>query len=112
MLGSKYRNVYKPSSELSGVVVQISDYKLSLMRNLATITGGINKKLAAFDPRCLVIAGDTERELTTPEKQHSFELFRSSLHNVELITYAELFKKIEILASLFNLVREKPESVT
>jgi hypothetical protein len=112
LLGSKYRNVYKPSAELSGVLIQISDYKLSLMQNLTAITRDFEKKLAAFDPRCLIIAGNSERELTTPAKRHFFELFRTSLHNVEIITYDELFKKIEILASLFNLVREKPKAVS
>jgi hypothetical protein len=32
LLGSKYRSIYRPSAELSGVLIQISDYKLSLMQ--------------------------------------------------------------------------------
>lgn len=110
LLGPKYRNIYKPSAELSGVLIQISDYKVSLMQNLTTITRDFEKKLDAFDPRCLIIAGNSERDLTTPAKRRSFELFRRSLHNVEIITYDELFRKIEILASLFNLIREKPRA--
>jgi len=72
------------------------------MQNLAAITNTFERKLAALNPRCLIIAGDSERELDSPGK-------RTSLHNVELITCDELFKKIEVLASLFNLVREKPD---
>jgi hypothetical protein len=109
LLGSKYRNVYRPSAEVSGTLVQIADYKVSLMQNLAAITSTFGRKLAALNPRCLIIAGDSERELDSASKRNSFELFRTSLHNVELITYDELFKKIEVLASLFNLVREKTE---
>ena len=108
LLGRKYRKaIHRPSSEISGASVQITDYKLSLIRHLEGITKNVDKKIAAFNPRCLIIAGNSQRELDTPEKRHSFEVFRSTLNNVELITYDELFKKIEILASLFNLVRKK-----
>lgn len=109
LLGTKYRNIYKPSAELSGTLIQISDYKLSLMQNLTEITRNLDKKLTAFDPRCLIIVGDGGRELNDPDKRHSFELFRASLHNVDIITYDELFKKVEILASLFNLVRNRTQ---
>lgn len=112
LLGSRYRNLYRPSAEVSGTLVQIADYKVSLMQNLAAITSTFERKLAALNPRCLIIAGDSERELDNVSKRNSFELFRTNLHNVELITYDELFKKIEVLASLFNLVREKPDKST
>ncbi len=107
LLGSKYRNVYRPSSEITGTLVQVSDYKTSLMQNLATITQSFGKKLTAFNPRCLIIAGNGEMELEDESKRISFELFRSHLQGIEIITYDELFKKIEVLATLFNLVRKK-----
>jgi hypothetical protein len=37
------------------------------------------------------------------EKRKSFELFRTNLKNVEIVTFDELFKKAETLATLFNL---------
>ncbi len=109
LLGAKYRKVYKPSAELSGTLVQISDYKNSLTQNLSSITQNLDKGLTAFNPRCLIIAGNGERELDNDVKRRSFELYRSSLQNIEIITYDELFKKIEILATLFGLIRKKTE---
>lgn len=106
LLGSKYRKIYKPSADISGAVIQISDYKSSLMQNLLAITKEFGKELTALNPRCLVVAGNTE-ELDDEVKKRSFELFRSSLQGIEIITYDELFKKIEVLATLFNLVKRK-----
>ena len=36
-----------------------------------------------------------------------FELYRTNLRDVEIVTYDELFKKAETLAALFNLIRKK-----
>lgn len=107
LLGPKYRKVFKPSAEITGSVVQVNDYKSSLMQNLSEITKGFGKELTAFNPRCLIIAGNGEKELDQEAKRRSFELFRSALHGIEIITYDELFKKIEVLATLFNLVKKK-----
>lgn len=107
LLGSKYRKIYKPSPEISGSVIQISDYKSSLMQNLFAITKEFGKELTAFNPRCLIVAGNAEKELDNEAKKRSFELYRSSLQSIEIITYDELFRKIEVLATLFNLIKRK-----
>lgn len=107
LLGAKYRNIYKPSAELSGALIQVEDYKLSLSEHLSTISQGLDRKLTAFNPRCLIIAGNGEAELNDALKRRSFELFRGGLQNIEIITFDELFKKIEVLASLFSLTRNK-----
>lgn len=100
---SKYRNVHAPSSQLSGSVVQVVDYRTSLTRELGTLTHG-KYSLSTFHPRCVVIVGNSA-ELDNDSKRHSFELFRANLSNVEIVTFDEVFRKIEHLASLFNLVR-------
>ena len=51
----------------------------------------------------MVVAGDATTELDTEAKRRSFELYRSSLKDLEIVTYDELFKKAEVLATLFNL---------
>lgn len=107
LLGAKYRNIFKPSAELSGTVIQISDYKTALMQNITAIAQDFGKPLAAFNPRCLIIAGNTEKQLDTDNKRRSFELFRANLNRIEIVTYDELFKKIEVLATLFDLIRKK-----
>jgi hypothetical protein len=108
LLGSKYRGIYKPSGEITGALIQVSDYKVSLMQNLTGITKGFGKDLTAFNPRCLIIAGNGQKELDRENKRRSFELFRSNFHGIEIVTYDELFKKMEIMATLFNLVKQKP----
>ena len=66
-----------------------------------------SKELTAFNPRCLIVAGNGEKELDNEVKKEFFELYRSSLQGIEIITYDELFKKMEVLATLFNLVKKK-----
>ncbi len=107
LLGAKYRNIYKPSAELAGTVIQLGDYKTTLMQNITEITKNFGKSINAFNPRCVIIAGNTEKEIDSGIKRKSFELFRTHLQGIEIVTYDELFKKIEVLATLFNLVRKK-----
>lgn len=105
LVGTRYRKgVHKPSSEISGSVIQALDYRRELSKNIHSITSGTDKKIDIFSPRCVVIVGNAEKELDTELKRKSFELFRSSLKDVEIVTYDELFKKAETLATLFNLV--------
>jgi len=110
LLGAKYRkNVYPPSAELGGSVVQVNDYCHSLRQNIqVTKSGGV--ELNTFNPRRVVIIGNYTKELNDARKKASFELFRSSLAGIDIITFDEFFKKIEHLAKIFNLVRtsEKP----
>jgi hypothetical protein len=97
-------NVYGPSREVTGSVVQVADYRRSLYRDLDRLIQNTNYKLAAFNPKAVVIIGNSS-ELDSEKKVRSFELFRSGLLNIEIVTFDELFLKIERLASLFNLVR-------
>jgi Domain of unknown function (DUF4263) len=98
-------NVYAPSSDLTGSVVQVADYRRSLNRDRDTLIRDRKYDLAAFNPKAVVIIGNSS-ELDKDEKIRSFELFRSGLSNVEIVTFDELFLKIERLASLFNLIRK------
>lgn len=105
LLGAKYRaGVFAPSAELTGAVVQVLTYRTELVRNLQTITDGASIPLQAFAPKCVLIIGNANTELNSPDKRRSFELFRASCE-VEIVTYDELFRKVEILAQLFSLQR-------
>jgi hypothetical protein len=105
LLGTRYRSgVFAPSAELSGAVVQVLTYRTELVRNLQTITNESTIPLQAFAPKCVLILGNAKNELISQEKRRSFELFRASCE-VEIVTYDELFRKVEILAELFNLKR-------
>jgi hypothetical protein len=108
ILGSEYRNgVYTPSTELSGAIVQVLRYRAELIRNLQSITEDRDDKIAAFSPKCVLLIGNAEAQFTGANMRRSFELFRGTLKDVEIVTYDELFRKVEILANLFNLVRTK-----
>jgi hypothetical protein len=98
-------NVHAPSRELTGSVVQIADYRRSLILDLDSIVRNKRYDLSAFNPKAVVIIGNSS-ELDDEKKKRSFELFRSRLSDVEIVTFDELFLKIERLASLFNLVRK------
>lgn len=109
LLGSKYRGVYHPSSELTGAIVQVLEYRSELINNLKDITEGTSYNISAFNPKCVVIAGNGKLQLKDEPERKSFELFRANLKDVEIVTYDELFRKVEILANLFSLVRAKSE---
>ena len=110
LLGPKYRGVYRPSGELAGAIVQILDYRRQLGHDLDSINRNSQKDLRFFNPRCLVIVGNGTAELNDEKKRTSFEVFRSGLRDVEILTFDELFRKVTALARLFNLVVEhQPE---
>jgi hypothetical protein len=100
---SPYRNVYPPTADLAGSVVQVSDYRDSLTKEFAALVHG-KYDLSAFHPKCVVIVGNAE-QLVSEKQRRSFELFRANLVNIEIVTFDELFKKLEQLALLFNLRR-------
>lgn len=107
LLGSKYRSVYKPSPELAGTLVQIQEYKRSLVRDIDLITRNSSHKFSVFNPKAIILAGNFDSELDSEQKQRSFEMFRSSLSNIEIITYDEFFRKLEYLLQVFGLLRQR-----
>ena len=111
LLSARYRgNVYPPSRDLSGAVVQVNDYCDTLRKNVEQITRARKVELNTFNPRRIVLMGNYEEELTSPKMRASFELFRSSLAGVEIVTFDEFFRKVEQLAKLFNIVRTGPSN--
>jgi len=49
--------------------------------------------------------GNGALELIDDQRRKAFELFRSNSKDVEIVTYDELFRKLEVLAALFSLSR-------
>jgi len=105
LLGNKYRGTYQPSKELNGAVMQALDYRRSLAVDHGhSVTVGTEYKLEAFSPRCMVLIGNGE-DLDSDKKRTAFEMYRANLRDVEVVTYDELFRKLETLASVFGLKR-------
>lgn len=107
LLGKKYRGTFQPSSELSGGVMQVLDYRRTLTADLGRSFDGTEHHVEAFSPKCVLIIGDSDSDLRDPNKRKAFEMFRANLKDVEVVTYDEVFRKLEILANLFGLVRQK-----
>jgi hypothetical protein len=108
----KYRtSIYAPSRDLGGSIVQVNDYLDTLRRDIASVTRNKGIELDTFNPRRVVLIGNSMAELTDRQKRSSFELYRHSLAGVDVITFDEFFQKIERLAQLFNIVR-MPKEVT
>jgi hypothetical protein len=112
LLGAKYRGVYRPSQELVGAVTQALSYRRSVSANLQGLMNGTEHDLRAFDPKCVVIVGNGSLELNGPEKRDAFEMFRANSRHVEVVTYDEIFRKLEVLASLFSLTRTQKWRLT
>jgi hypothetical protein len=102
VLGSKYRTgVYSISQDLSGGINQVLNYKDSLIKQYDSLVRGSRHDFQAFDPKCVVIAGCVG-SLRDEEQLRSFELFRSNLKDVQVLTYDELFNKLEMLLRLLE----------
>jgi len=102
LLDRIYRqDVYPPSRDLTGAIAQVLQYRETLMQEFHAVTHG-EKGWLSSDPRCVVICGSVTRELTTPAQKQSFERFRERVIGVTLITYDELFARVEGLVKLLE----------
>lgn len=103
LLGSQYRqNAYSLSPDLSGSVTQLSVYKDELQKSFYGLVRQEQDQFLSLNPQCLLIAGCFELEEMTPAGKRSFELFRSDLKHIQIITFDELFEKINLLLRLLE----------
>ncbi|MNJ61085.1 hypothetical protein D3C77_568560 [compost metagenome] len=79
--------------------MQVLSYKTTLLKDFHSVQR--DNLFQALEPACLVIVGNLESEADTADKRASFDLYRSN-SNVIIITYDELFSKIESLLELFD----------
>lgn len=98
LLGSRYRNgVYPLSQDLMGSVAQIVNYRQSLLLDFNALRQGT--ALIAGEPKCLVIAGNCQ-QFANDSMRENFELMRERMEGVSIITFDELFKRIENVVAL------------
>jgi hypothetical protein len=104
LLGPEYRDgVFPLSGELSGAVAQVLRYRQSLMSDFHSVMADRSAPLTLGEPRCVVLAGHAEKELTSAPKRESFELQRERLQGVTIITYDELFRRLDYIIALLEL---------
>ncbi|MDP1676334.1 MAG: DUF4263 domain-containing protein [Bacteroidota bacterium] len=103
LMGAQYRqNTFAVSQELTGPINQVLTYKDELQKSFYNLADKTNSRYHSFNPQCLVIAGCFSSESLNDIGKRSFELFRTDLKNVEIITFDELFEKINLLVLLLE----------
>ncbi len=95
-----YRStIYRAGKELSGGVAQLQAYC-----RLWAVEGSKQEKNArklaeqgiyVYEPKGILVVGSLAQLGNDMDKISSFELFRRNLHNPEVITYDELFRRAE-----------------
>lgn len=102
LLGARYRNgVYPPSADLGGAISQVLEYSESLSAELHALKG-TNGCLTVARPYCVVILGNASKELEDDARKRSFERLRERLVGVCILTFDEVFRRIEGLVSLLE----------
>jgi hypothetical protein len=101
LVGSAYRGVFTPSRDIAGAVIQVLGYKNQLLKDFYALSHRF-RDIEAINPQCLLIAGDLGSAGMTGDRRHSFELFRTSLSGVVILTYDELFTKVSDVVSCFE----------
>ena len=102
LLGSEYRRgVFPHSSDLTAAIAQVLRYRQTLMRGFDGIMAESEKRLTLGEPRCIVIAGSSE-ELDDQAARENFELQRERFQGVTVVTFDELFLRLERLVSLLE----------
>ena len=103
IVGSAYRNKsYSISSDLSGSITQILNYKDELQKDYHRLVRQSTKIFQTFNPKCMVVVGTLSDSSLNTEQKRSFELFRSDSRQVEIVTFDELFQKVQMLVSLLE----------
>lgn len=102
LLGPEYRGgVFPLSREVSSAIAQVLRYRQLFSRNFDALAAEAPTHLTLGEPRCLVIAGSSE-ELSTQPMKENFELQRERVRGVTVMTFDELFLRIERLVSLLE----------
>jgi hypothetical protein len=96
LMGHIYREgIYPPSSDLSGAVSQCLVYRDTLIKAFPN-----EQNFKVFFPQCVALIGKIA-DLTS-DVIPSFELYRSSLNGVSIVTFDELLLKIKNLISILE----------
>lgn len=99
LLGTAYRGVFPPSTELSSAVAQVIAQRAEFQSSFSHVGRDLDR--LGHQPHavpCVVIIGlQPEGE----ERAKAFEQYRQSIHGVQVITYDELVGRLQ---SLYNLL--------
>lgn len=93
---TEYRGgIHAPSAGISGAVTQVMDQRYLLQENLNSLLKNTKTETAySYAIGCIVIIGKTP---TAEAQRKSFELYRTNLRDVTVITFDELLAKLKAL---------------
>ena len=117
--GSAYRpGCWAPSKELAGAVAQVQGTVAAAMHNLYGFLRPTDKEGAPtgeevfnFRPRAFIVAGSLAQFMTeqgvNEEQLRSFELYRTSISGIDIITFDELYERSNFIV---EAATPKPET--
>lgn len=106
---STYRNnAYDVSDAVSGGMIQILNGRMELISRYAPEPGQ-DKVHPAFQPKCVLLVGRYD-SLVEDKMKRSFELFRSNVSGVDIITFDELLYCIRAIIELLTGERALSDS--
>lgn len=109
LAATEYRSgVYRPSSELAGAVSQVQTTAHRAIRMLEDLhrptdrEGWSQKVVGTIRPRQVVVVGTLgefrREDDVNRDRYRSFELYRRSIDDVEIITFDELLARARFIA--------------
>ncbi len=101
LLGSKYRSTYNIDSELTGSINQLLKQRQKYLNQFYALKEESGVDFVAVNPKCVLVVGSINFK-EDKEKMQTFENFRNSLKDVEIITYSELYKKLCVFRDLLK----------
>lgn len=107
--GKAYRSgCYVPSEDLSGAIMQVQKTTYEFVRSKTEPRDNIKNKdgsnsseyVYKVQPKCFVVIGRLNEIVNHEDKIKSFELYRNSLNNPEVITFDELFYRAKSIVEI------------
>jgi hypothetical protein len=106
LLGAKYRNnVINVSTDLTGGQLQIMNARRSLIEHFSELMAEQGSYRRPLSPKGLLIVGSAD-QLLEQDQRASFEMFRNSQHDIDIVTFDELRQKIELMIELLMNVAQ------
>lgn len=100
-------DVFHMDKELSGVINQVLDQKETYCKKFDSIRGEAN--INSFNPKCIIIIGKISS--LDGNQSKAFELLRSSLKDIEIVTFDELYDRIKSILSIFRIDENEKQAV-
>ena len=101
---------YAPSENLSGAIMQVQKTTYEFVRKNTTSREQLKDNNGKFleeyvykiQPKCFVVIGNLKDIKDNEDKVKSFELYRNSLNNPEVITFDELFHRAKSIVEILQ----------